>query len=581
MIADLKRASERCFLLTKDYFSWKRELEQSADQEQGKVFNAVWFLMNKSGLTEDEALGSVKSMILNLEACYLSGKTRLLESGPDDVPFHVHKWLEACAVAMGGNHYWCSTCPRQNDWNSAPRRPPPDQIVSVGELIGLASSSNPSPALSGPRKQSKAGYPSPPESHQSVHHMGDSDSTPSTEGASGPTTRSSRRQRRKLHSSNGPSPGDDARPPPPSKKPRTTTSKEAPNNNNPSNPISTTPPTPPAQLTLSDGPVRAPITYISSLPSKGVRTLLMEAINTWLDVPPPALSAIDAIINALHNASLMLDDMEDSSPLRRGHPSTHMVFGSPQTTNSATYLFVEAITLAATSLPDPDASLAIVLEELKSLFVGQGWDLYWSFHLVVPTREEYLAMVAAKTGGLFRMLLRLMVAASSSFSSSLSSSSASVPAVDSSNNNSWTTNLNNLAQTVGHFFQIRDDYMNLVSADYTSQKGFAEDLDEGKLSYPLIVALSPPPPSPSSSSPSQNPNPSGRKQQIRDQILGILMRKTPLDAETKRYIIKLMQETGALAETGRCSTAWRTRFPTRSPTWSRFSEGRIRCLDCY
>ena len=35
--------------------------------------------------------------------------------------------------------------------------------------------------------------------------------------------------------------------------------------------------------------------------------------------------------------------MEDSSPLRRGRPSTHTVFGPAQTINSADYLFVEAL----------------------------------------------------------------------------------------------------------------------------------------------------------------------------------------------------------------------------------------------
>jgi geranylgeranyl pyrophosphate synthase len=42
---------------------------------------------------------------------------------------------------------------------------------------------------------------------------------------------------------------------------------------------------------------------------------------------------------------------------------------------------------------------------------------------------------------------------------------------------------------VGRYFQIRNDYQNLCSPDYVSQKCFYEDLDEGKFSLALIQML--------------------------------------------------------------------------------------------
>lgn len=43
-----------------------------------------------------------------------------------------------------------------------------------------------------------------------------------------------------------------------------------------------------------------------------------------------------------------------------------------------------------------------------------------------------------------------------------------------------------LVNLISIFFQIRDDYMNLQSAEYEDNKGFAEDLTEGKFSFPVV-----------------------------------------------------------------------------------------------
>jgi len=74
-------------------------------------------------------------------------------------------------------------------------------------------------------------------------------------------------------------------------------------------------------------------------------------------------------------------------------------------------------------------------------------------------------MVNNKTGGLFRIAIKLMMACS-------------------------TTNIDvnyiPLVNLIGIYFQIRDDYMNLQSAQYSTNKGFAEDLTEGKFSFPVV-----------------------------------------------------------------------------------------------
>lgn len=88
--------------------------------------------------------------------------------------------------------------------------------------------------------------------------------------------------------------------------------------------------------------ISGPISYLQSLPSKNVRGLLIESLTSWFKVPPNKIERIEKIISSLHHASLLLDDIEDDSPLRRGKPTAHRIFGHSQTINSANFLYVQA-----------------------------------------------------------------------------------------------------------------------------------------------------------------------------------------------------------------------------------------------
>lgn len=54
----------------------------------------------------------------------------------------------------------------------------------------------------------------------------------------------------------------------------------------------------------------------------------------------------------------------------------------------------------------------IFTEELLNLHRGQGMDLYWRDSLTCPSEADYLEMVGNKTGGLFRLAIKLMQAES-------------------------------------------------------------------------------------------------------------------------------------------------------------------------
>jgi geranylgeranyl diphosphate synthase type 3 len=242
---------------------------------------------------------------------------------------------------------------------------------------------------------------------------------------------------------------------------------------------------------LTDGPqwseqdeshVLAPYDYLNANPGKGIRSQLVRTFNVWLQVPEAKTRLIEEAVLMLHTGSLMIDDIEDHSELRRGKPSAHMVYGTPMTLNSANYVYFVALdkirSMASlsvaghTPLQSDEQVSAMMLAEMMNLHRGQGMELYWRDNFLCPTEEEYVTMANNKTAGLFRIVVNLMLGQSTTLAR-YEDGGALIP----------------LVNTLGLLFQIRDDYLNLRSGDYTENKGYCEDLSEGKFSFPLIHAL--------------------------------------------------------------------------------------------
>ncbi|EJD08296.1 terpenoid synthase [Fomitiporia mediterranea MF3/22] len=209
-----------------------------------------------------------------------------------------------------------------------------------------------------------------------------------------------------------------------------------------------------------------PFTYITSKPGKEIRGRLIEAFNTWLEVPEEKLTTISKVVSMLHSASLLVDDIEDDAQLRRGTPVAHKIYGVPQTINCANYVYFQAYQ-ELFRLRDLETSKVdeIVTEELLNLHRGQGLELLWRDSLQCPTEEEYIGMVNDKTGGLLRIGIKLLM--------TCAAASRDIDYIP-------------LVNLIGVFYQIRDDYSNLVSKEYETNKGFAEDLTEGKFSFPIV-----------------------------------------------------------------------------------------------
>ena len=149
-----------------------------------------------------------------------------------------------------------------------------------------------------------------------------------------------------------------------------------------------------------------PMLYLLQVPGKNVRKKLLHAFNVWMGVPEDKVLAIGELVQMLHNASLLLDDIEDSSILRRGVPVAHKIYGIPSTINSANYVMFICLERVL-SLGHPQA-VQVFCEQMLELHRGQGMELYWRDNYQCPTEEDYRQMTIRKTGGLFNLAVRLM-----------------------------------------------------------------------------------------------------------------------------------------------------------------------------
>ncbi|CAF1193434.1 unnamed protein product [Rotaria sp. Silwood1] len=250
-----------------------------------------------------------------------------------------------------------------------------------------------------------------------------------------------------------------------------------------------------------------PYEYIRTIPGKQIRPKLIKAFNFWLNIPDDKLNVIGDLIEMLHNASLLIDDIEDNSKLRRGVPVAHNIYGVPLTINAANYIYFLAMEKALT-LEHSDVT-QIFVEQMLDLHHGQGMEIWWRDNFVSPSEDEYRQMVIKKCGGLFNLGVRLMQ-------------------LFSTNDIYHKYKFNKLCQLLSLLFQIRDDYCNLISKEYTNNKSYCEDLTEGKFSFPILHAVN--------------------THDTDTRIIHILKQHTQ-DIDLKRYCVQLLYEFGSIEYT--------------------------------
>ena len=185
------------------------------------------------------------------------------------------------------------------------------------------------------------------------------------------------------------------------------------------------------------------------------------------------------IPEVIHNGTIMIDDIEDSSEMRRGKPCTYRIYGIDIAINAGNAMYyLPLVTLIKNRDKLSKEKLSrlyeIYVQEMINLSFGQAMDIAWHKGLANADEidvEDYMQMCAYKTGTLARM-------------------AAKMAAVLADANEELVEKLGRFAEAIGVAFQMQDDILDLTSEEFAQKKGGrGQDITEGKRTLMVIYTL--------------------------------------------------------------------------------------------
>ena len=196
-----------------------------------------------------------------------------------------------------------------------------------------------------------------------------------------------------------------------------------------------------------------------------------EAVASGSERALPAAAALELI----HNFSLLHDDIQDQDLERRHRPTAWSLWGIPRalvagnamhSTGDLAVLREEQRGVSAEALLRVSE---ILTDSYMAMIEGQCLDLEFEGRTDITT-EEYLHMIACKTGALIRCGLE-------------------AGAVLADGDDAAVRAFARFGEGVGRAFQIRDDYLGIWGDEATLGKATGNDIRRRKKSYPVVYAL--------------------------------------------------------------------------------------------
>jgi len=216
----------------------------------------------------------------------------------------------------------------------------------------------------------------------------------------------------------------------------------------------------------------APCAALLSSGGKRWRPLLTVLAYELAGGTDEAIYRLTPLIEGIHTASLIHDDIEDNSDMRRGKPAAHVVYGLDSALNAGSWLYFRSLKALETYQAPADIKLdlyAAALSKIRALHEGQALDIHW--HRTAgffPPRQDYERMIRLKTGALASLAAYTGMRAAGESAAKSEAFAA-------------------LFAEAGVGFQIIDDVKNIGAGNAGKKRG--DDIVEGKKSLPVILHI--------------------------------------------------------------------------------------------
>src|SRR5882724_3937958 len=207
--------------------------------------------------------------------------------------------------------------------------------------------------------------------------------------------------------------------------------------------------------------------YLQSGGGKRLRPVLVLLSGKLFADSSPALVRMAAVVEMIHTATLVHDDVIDMAKTRRGRPSINVVWGNHTSVLAGDWLYMQAFQVALRERSFPVLDLLITLTQM--MVEGELLQLDRIGKIGV-TEADYMELIDRKTASLFSACARL-------------------GALSAGAGEARETRLGEYAWNLGIAFQLIDDVLDFTSREKILGKPVGNDLREGKVTLPLIYAL--------------------------------------------------------------------------------------------